>query len=163
MLGCILAGTSSADVMTITAMAQEWAGAPICTMIGSGGRRLPPVSAALVNGAAIHQHDFDDVHDTVTCHPTASTLVPALAAAEQKKGVSGRDLILAVALGSDITSRVSRAVVGAHGHPWYRAPVVGMFGATAAAGKIFGATAEQFVQAFGLALPQIGGTYASLH
>ena len=163
MLGCILAGTSSSDVITIASMVQDWQGAPVCTVIGSGGLRLPPINATLINGAAVHQHDFDDVHDTVTCHPTASTLVPALAAAEQMKRVSGRDLILAVALGSDLTCRVSRAIVGAHGHPWYRAPVVGMFGATAAAAKIFGATAEQFVQAFGLALPQIGGTYASLH
>jgi 2-methylcitrate dehydratase PrpD len=162
-LGCILAGTSSADVATISSMVLAWGGAPICTVIGSGGIKQPPISAAFINGAAIHQHDFDDVHDAVTCHPTASTLVPALAAAEERKGITGRDLILAVALGSDLTCRVSRAILGAHGHPWYRAPVVGMFGATAAAAKIFGATADQFVQAFGLALPQIGGTYASLH
>ena len=162
-LGCIIAGTSSADVATIASMVVGWGGAPICTMIGSGGVKLPPISAAFVNGAAIHQHDFDDVHDAVTCHPTASTLVPALAAAEEQNGTTGRDLILAVALGSDLTCRVSRAIVGAHGHPWYRAPVVGMFGATAAAAKIFGATPDQYLQAFGLALPQIGGTYASLH
>ena len=162
-LGCIIAGTSSADVTTIASMVLGWGGAPICTMIGSGGVKLPPISAAFVNGAAIHQHDFDDVHDAVTCHPTASTLVPALAAAEEQNGATGRDLILAVALGSDLTCRVSRAIVGAHGHPWYRAPVVGMFGATAAAAKVFGATPDQYLQAFGLALPQIGGTYASLH
>jgi 2-methylcitrate dehydratase PrpD len=163
MLGCILAGTSADDVATIAAMVQGWGGAPTCTVLGSGGLRLPPMSAAFVNGAAIHQHDFDDVHDAVTCHPTASTFVSALAAAEEARDVSGRDLILAVALGSDLTCRVSRAIVGAHGHPWYRAPVVGMFGATSAAAKIFGASADQHVQAFGLALPQIGGTYASLH
>ena len=163
MLGCILAGTSADDVATIASMVQGWGGAPTCTVLGSGGLRLPPMSAAFINGSAIHQHDFDDVHDAVTCHPTASAFVSALAAAEEAKGVSGRDLILAVALGSDLTCRVSRAIVGAHGHPWYRAPVVGMFGATAAAAKIFGASADQHVQAFGLALPQIGGTYASLH
>jgi len=162
-LGCIIAGTSTADVATISSMVRAWGGAPTCTVIGSGGLKLPPISAAFINGAAIHQHDFDDVHDAVTCHPTASTLVPALAAAEERQGTTGRDLILAVALGSDLTCRVSRAIVGAHGHPWYRAPVVGMFGATAAAAKIFGATTDQFLQAFGLALPQIGGTYASLH
>jgi 2-methylcitrate dehydratase PrpD len=162
-LGCILAGTSGADVVNISSMVFDWGGAPTCTIIGSGGVKLPPIGAALVNGAAIHQYDFDDVHDTVTCHPTASSLVPALAAAEVRKGVGGKELILAVALGGDLTCRVSRAVVGAHGHPWYRAPVVGMFGATAAAGKVLGATSTQFVEAFGLALPQIGGTYASLH
>jgi 2-methylcitrate dehydratase PrpD len=163
MLGCILAGTSAQDVATIGSMVEGWGGAPTCTVLGSSGLRLPPMSAAFVNGAAIHQHDFDDVHDAVTCHPTASTFVSAVAAAEEIKGVSGRELILAIALGSDLTCRVSRAIVGAHGHPWYRAPVVGMFGATAAAAKIFGASADQHVQAFGLALPQIGGTYASLH
>jgi 2-methylcitrate dehydratase PrpD len=161
-VGCILSGTACTDVVTLKTMAMEWAGAPTCTIIGSGGLRLPPMSAALVNGAAIHQYDFDDVHDGVTCHPTASALVPSLAAAEEKGGVSGKDLILAVAVGGDLTCRVSRAIVGTHGHPWYRAPVVGMFGATAACAKIFGATEDEYLNAFGLALPQIGGTYASL-
>jgi 2-methylcitrate dehydratase PrpD len=161
-IGCILSGTGTSDVLGIVSLVKEWGGAPVCTLIGSGGIRMPPNNAALANGAAIHQYDFDDVHDTVTCHPTASTLVVSLAAAEEKGGASGKDVMLAVALGSDITCRVSRAIVGTHGHPWYRAPVVGMFGATAASAKIFGASEEQYLQAFGLALPQIGGTYASL-
>jgi len=160
--GCILSGTGTADVLPIARLVKGWGGAPVCTLIGSGGVRLPPNNAALVNGAAVHQYDFDDVHDKVTCHPTASALVVALAAAEERGGVCGKDLMLAVAAGSDITCRVSRAIVGTHGHPWYRAPVVGMFGATAASAKIFGASEDQYLQAFGLALPQIGGTYASL-
>src|SRR3954451_10387016 len=81
-LGCILSGTGTPDVLAIVALVKEWAGAPTCTLIGSGGVRLPSNNAALANGAAIHQYDFDDVHDTVTCHPTASSLVVALAAAE---------------------------------------------------------------------------------
>jgi len=161
-LGCILSGTGTSDVLAIVSLVKEWGGAPTCTLIGSGGHRLPSNNAALANGAAVHQYDFDDVHDSVTCHPTASSLVVSLAAAEERGGVSGRDVMLAVALGSDVTCRVSRAIVGTHGHPWYRAPVVGMFGATAASAKIFGANEDQYLQAFGLALPQIGGTYASL-
>jgi 2-methylcitrate dehydratase PrpD len=161
-IGCILSGTGTSDVLAMASLVKEWGGAPTCTLIGSGGFRLPPNNAALLNGAAIHQYDFDDVHDTMTCHPTASTLVVSLAAAEEKGGVNGKDVMLAVALGSDITCRVSRAIVGTHGHPWYRAPVVGMFGATAASAKILGANEDQYLQAFGLALPQIGGTYASL-
>ena len=112
MLGCILAGTSSSDVITIASMVQDWQGAPVCTVIGSGGLRLPPINATLINGAAVHQHDFDDVHDTVTCHPTASTLVPALAAAEQMKRVSGRDLILAVLIHPPARRLLVRRVLG---------------------------------------------------
>ena len=161
-IGCILCGTASEEAAAVRALALRWGGEPTSTVIGSGGRRLPPLGAVLANGSAIHQYDFDDVHDGLTCHPTASTLVPALSVAEERGGVSGRDLLLAVALGNDITARVSRGIKGAHGHPWYRAPVVGIFGATAAAAKILGATERQHVEAMGLALPQIGGTYASL-
>lgn len=161
-LGCILSGTGTADVRAMTSLVKGWGGTPICTLIGSGGMRMPPNNAALLNGAAVHQWDFDDVHDLVTCHPTASAFTVAIAAAEERGGISGKELMVAVAAGSDITCRVSRAIVGTHGHPWYRAPVVGMFGATAAAAKIFNATEDQYLQAFGLALPQIGGTYASL-
>src|ERR1700722_14422654 len=49
-LGCIIAGTSSADVATISSMVIAWGGAPTCTVIGSGGVKLPPISAAFVNG-----------------------------------------------------------------------------------------------------------------
>ena len=92
-LGCIIAGTSSGLIcVTIASMVQTWGGEPTCTIIGSGGIKLPPMSAAFINGAAIHQYDFDDVHDAVTCHPTASSLVPALTAAEVRKGVSGEEI-----------------------------------------------------------------------
>jgi len=45
-LGCIIAGTSTADVATISSMVRAWGGAPTCTVIGSGGLKLPPISAA---------------------------------------------------------------------------------------------------------------------
>jgi 2-methylcitrate dehydratase PrpD len=90
--------------------------------------------------------------------------VPALAVAEELGGVSGKDLIVAVALGNEITSRVSAAIQGtAHDFPWFRAPVVGLFGATAAAAKIMRASRAQHLEALGLALPMVGGTFASLH
>src|SRR5882724_5017210 len=68
-IGCILSGTGTSDTLAIVSLVKEWAGAPTCTLIGSGGVRLPSNNAALANGAAIHQYDFDDVHDAVTCHP----------------------------------------------------------------------------------------------
>ena len=40
-LGCIIAGTSTADVRIISDMVLAWEGAPICTVIGSGGVKLP--------------------------------------------------------------------------------------------------------------------------
>jgi len=162
-LGCILAGTGQPDVRRIATLVKDAAGKNSSTILGSGGVRVPAVAAAFSNGAAIHQYDFDDVHDKAPCHPTSTSLVPALAAAEARGGVHGKELICAVALGNDVTVRLSQAILGnIHDYPWFRAPVIGIFGAAAAAAKIYGATEQQHEEALGLALPQASGTWASL-
>lgn len=163
-LGCVLAGTPCEDVVAIRKVATAWGGRASSTLIGSGGVKVPAASAVLGNGAAIHQFDFDDTHDQAVMHPTSASLMPALALAEQIGNVSGKAVITAVALGNDLSSRVGLATGGGMWeHPWFRAPVIGIFGATAAAAKIMGASAGQHLNALGLTLPQVSGTWASLH
>lgn len=163
-LGCVLAGTACEDVIAIRALAQKWGGATTSTVIGGDGLKVPPANAVLANGSAIHQFDFDDTHDKAVMHPSSASLIPALAVAEEKGGVSGKEIITAVALANDLSSRVGLATRGRMwDHPWFRAPVIGIFGATAAAAKIMGASADQHLNALGLTLPQVSGTWASLH
>jgi len=163
-LGCVLAGTGCEDVVAIRTLTAKWGGRPSSTVIGQAGLKVPPASAVLANGAAIHQFDFDDTHDRAVMHPSSASLVPALAVAEEIGGVSGKQVITAVALANDISSRVGLATRGRMwDHPWFRAPVIGLFGATAASAKIMGASAEQHLHALGLTLPQVSGTWASLH
>ena len=163
-IGCLLAGTACAEVETITALMQRWGGQASSTVIGYGGLKVPPASAVFANGSAVHQYDYDDTHDAAICHPTSASLVPALAVAEERGDVTGRDIITAVALGNDLTSRVAGAIIGRTiDHPWFKAPVCGLFGATAASAVILGASEEQHLHALGLTLPQVGGTWASLH
>ncbi len=126
-------------------------------------RWLRPKGAALYNAAAIHQYDFDDVHDRAPCHPGSTSVVPALALAEARGGLGGKALIASDALGIYLTIRESLANSGkVHDYPWFRAPVVGLFGATAAAAHMLGASRDQHLNALGLALPMVGGTFASL-
>jgi len=161
-LGCILAGSGAPEAAPIVDLVADRAGRPAATVIGQG-LRVPAESAVLANAATIHQYDFDDTHDTAICHPTSATLIPALALGEQIGGVGGRELITAVALGNDLVSRTALAIRGRLvDYVWFRAPVVGMFGASAAACKVAGASAEQVADAFGLVLPMIGGTLSSL-
>ena len=162
-IACALAGTGNAEIAAVGGLVEDWAGKPLCTLIGRGGQKASPEQATLLNAAMVHQHDFDDVHDIAPCHPSSTSVLPALAVAEAKGGVDGKTFITAVALGNDLTSRVSLAIHGnVHDYPWFRAPVVGIFGATAAAAVILGADREQTLNAFGLALPAVGGTWASL-
>ncbi len=163
-LGCVFAGTACEDVIAIRRVAAKWGGRATSTVIGSGGAKVPAASAVLANGAAIHQFDFDDTHDRAVMHPSSASLMPALAVAEELGGVSGKAVITAVALSNDLSSRVGLATRGRMwDHPWFRAPVIGLFGATAASAKVMGATAGQHLDAMGLTLPQVSGTWASLH
>lgn len=163
-LGCVLAGTACADVVAIRKVVTGWGGAASSTVIGGGALKVPAAGAVLANGAAIHQFDFDDTHDQAVMHPSSASLMPALAVAEGMGGTSGKAIITAVALGNDLSSRVGLATRGRMwDHPWFRAPVIGLFGATAAAAKVMSASAEQHLNALGLTLPQVSGTWASLH
>ena len=102
------------------------------------------------------QYDFDDTHDTAVLPcPDRRQYSPALAVAEAAGGVSGRELVTAVAAGVDLSSRLGLAIDGTLWEfPWVRAPVVGIFGAALAAGKVLGLDATQLNQALGLALPR---------
>src|SRR5262245_42509815 len=64
------------------------------------GTRLPAPQAALLNASMGHALDFDDTLDTGgSIHPGVSVLGSILAVADSLGGVSGRDILLAVALG----------------------------------------------------------------
>lgn len=163
-IGCVFAGTACEDVIAIRGLTRKWGGRASSTVIASGGEKVPAGSAVLANGSAVHQFDFDDTHDTAVMHPTSASFTPALAVAEDIGGVSGKTLITAVALANDLSSRIGLATRGRMwDHPWFRAPVIGIFGATTAAAKVYGASAEQHLNALGLTLPQVSGTWASLH
>ena len=163
-IACIIAGTSGEEFQAVVGLMEQWGGEPSATVIGSGGKKVPPDNAVLANGAAVHQYDFDDTHDTAVCHPTPASFMAAFALAEEKGNVSGRELITAVALGNDLTSRVALAITGRlNSYQWIRASIAGIFGATAASARVLGADADSHRHALGLALPQTAGTLASLH
>jgi 2-methylcitrate dehydratase PrpD len=62
---------------------------------------------------------------------------------------------LAVALGLDVSCRIALACTLDRG--WHRTAAIGVFGATAAAGKLIGLTPEQMLAAFGIAYSHAAG------
>jgi 2-methylcitrate dehydratase PrpD len=111
--------------------------------------------AALANGAMAHALDFEDAFDAAPCHPNASLLPAALAVMQEGAGVSGRDFLAAIALGCDLVCRLGLALrrpMEAGG--WYPPPILGVFGATAAAARLRRLDTRQTLDAFSLALCQ---------
>lgn len=162
-LACIIAGTDGEEWSRVVSLVSDWGGKPLSTVVGAGLKTTPDY-AVLANGSAVRQYDFDDTHDEAVCHPTPASLIPALAIAEATGGVSGKELVAAVALSNDLSCRIALAITGRlTDYPWFRASIVGIFGAAAASAKILRADAERHYNALGLALPQASGSMASLN
>jgi len=123
-------------------------------ILGAGGRASLAL-AALANGSLAHAMDYEDAHEETRTHPNAAAIAAALPLAEHL-GVSGRELITAVALGCDVVCRLARALVSEGAPPpgFYQPAIVGTFGATTVAAKLLKLTTEQILDAWSLALCQ---------
>jgi 2-methylcitrate dehydratase PrpD len=119
-------------------------------------KRVPATTAALINGYQIHCQEYDCVHEGAVLHPLATTLPAVIAFAEKTGGVSGKDLITAVAVGVNISAGLGIASRSAM--TFFRPATAGGFGATAAVGRLMGLSHESLVQAFGLQYAQTSGT-----
>ncbi|MBI2916769.1 MAG: MmgE/PrpD family protein [Chloroflexi bacterium] len=156
-LGCLLAAsTLEPACRPLVELAQEAGGKPESSVLVFGGRVSAPW-AAFANGALVHALDYEDVTDSPGGHPIAGTLPAALAIAERLGNVTGRQFITALALGQDIVVRLGKARTRDNGS-WMSPSLFGLFGGTAAAGKLLGLDEERMGAAFGLALHQAGGS-----
>jgi 2-methylcitrate dehydratase PrpD len=129
------------------------------------GRRDPTVQRiaetledpAVVNAAAITAYDYDDTHLRTVIHPSAPG-AGALFAMAGEKGMAGVDFLHAFVLGVETACRIGNAVSPGHyAKGWHITGTCGVFGAAAAAGKIFKLNAAEFRNALGIAATQSAG------
>jgi 2-methylcitrate dehydratase PrpD len=166
-LGCMLGGSASPGIDELFAVLLRWGGLAESRVL-LRGIRLPAPQAALLNASMGHALDFDDTLDTGgSIHPGVSVLSAALAVCDSRPpsdrrtatraqdGITGRDLLLAVALGLDVSCRIALASTLDRG--WHRTAAIGIFGAAATAGKLLDLTPEQMLAAFGIAYSHAAG------
>ncbi|CAN7321488.1 MmgE/PrpD family protein [Massilia sp. LjRoot122] len=126
--------------------------------------RLPAEKAARLNAAMAAALEFDDTYEPSLLHASCTIVPVALALAEQAaaggRKVDGKELIAAVAAGTDAACRLSRAgspgispfIVG-----WDPTPMYGFLASSMVAARLMGLTREQAVSAVGLAYHQLSG------
>src|SRR4249920_178028 len=126
------------------------------TLVGRSEKVLPS-TATLINGAASHALDYDDVNFSMGGHPTV-TVVPALLALGEQTKASGRLFIESFVAGYETSGRVGRLVAPNHYQRGFHSTgTVGSFSATAAAGRMLGLSDTQLAVAFGIAATQAAG------
>src|SRR6516225_8427324 len=155
-LGVALAGAEDELVRLLLSELSEAGGAPQASIIGHP-TRLPVVSAALVNGAASHALDYDDVNMAMPGHPSVAIL-PGLLALAELEGSSGREVITAFVAGYETACRIGAALQPGHYNLGFHSTgTVGCFGAAAACARLLGLDAEATAMALGIAGTQAAG------
>jgi 2-methylcitrate dehydratase PrpD len=160
-LGVMLPPTTLVNTcIAVYELMNEAGGKTESTLVGFGGK-APCWIAAYVNGSLTHAIDFDDCVglEKPLMHPTGSSLPAALAIAERKGKVSGKEFITAVALGNDLSVRLAACLKGnvIFGYPYFPITTFGVYAATAVAGKLLGLSETQTINALGLALNRVSG------
>src|SRR5947209_15897309 len=151
----MLGGSGSPAIGELFAVVSRWGGLAESRVL-LRGVSLPSPQAALLNANMGHALDFDDTLDTGgSIHPGVSVLGAVLSISDSLGNVTGTELLLAVALGLDVSCRIALASTLDRG--WHRTAAMGVFGATAAAGKLMDLSADQMLHAFGIAYSHAAG------
>lgn len=114
------------------------------------GSPAPARTAALLNGAAAHVAEVDDIYSPGLYHPGAPTIAAALAVAEARD-VDGPTLLRAVTVGYEIGDRLAEAVAPTHYEFWHTTGTVGAVGASAAVAELLALDADRFAHALATA------------
>src|SRR5215204_4725864 len=124
-------------------------------------QRTSPLFAALVNGAASHVVEQDDLHNASVFHP-ATVVFPAALAAAQQTRASGRDLISASVAGYETGVRVGSYLGRSHYKVFHKTGTAGTLAAAAAVSHLLGADEEVMLHALGSAGTQAAGLWEFL-
>jgi 2-methylcitrate dehydratase PrpD len=155
-IGVSLAASGLApEVRPFVEIAKGSGGRAEASILGFGGK-TSAAFAAFANGAMAHAVDYEDSFDANPCHPNASLVPAALAIAEARGVIDGSTFLSSMAVGCDLVCRIGlslRQTMEESG--WYPPPILGAFGAVAAAAKLRSLSADQIKDALSLALCQV--------
>jgi 2-methylcitrate dehydratase PrpD len=155
-LACAVAGAGDPLVGMLLDEMAEAGGAGQASVVAHAAR-LPALAAALVNGAAGHALDFDDVNIAMPGHPSVAVLPGLLALAELKRS-SGREVLTAFVAGYETACRLGAALSPGHyALGFHSTATIGSFGAAAACARLIGLDAAATATALGIAGTQAAG------
>jgi 2-methylcitrate dehydratase PrpD len=159
-VACMLAGHRGEETGQVAAFASALAQSKESSIVG--GDHLSLAGATLLNGYLVTAVTMCDVHRPTLTHITPEVMPPALAIAE-RDGLSGRDLLVALAAGCEVATRVGLGwdFPEARKRGWHGPGVIGPFGAAAAVGRLLNLDGETMARAYGLAGSQAAGTFAA--
>lgn len=160
-IGTSVAGAASPGSDAVIAFARQMGGCAESTVLGFGDR-LPASLAGLVNGVLAKALEYEDKFwlDNFHAYSIGTAVVPAaLAVAEHVGQVSGKELLAAVALATDLQARMVKSATGCVATGWNATYCFSSLGAAMVAIRLLKLDQEQAMNAMGLAYAQVTGNY----
>ena len=143
-IGCGLGASDAVPVRAARDLALEVHGSSPATLLGTTDTTTPDM-AAFVNGVMVRYLDFNDSYNGKdVAHPSDN--IPAVLAAAEAHGASGRQLIAAVALAYEVQAAWVDSFQLASGGVWDQAAYAAI-SAPLGAGRVIGLTLEQLAEA----------------
>ena len=164
--GSALAGKGARPVETIARFAASMAPAYAADHPGAAEVLInrsftSPYFAAMVNAAASHVAEQDDVHNGSVFHP-ATVVFPVAVALAQSLGRSGAELLAASVAGYEVGIRVGEFLGRSHYKVFHTTGTAGTLAAAATAGSLLRLDAAQMQHALGSAGTQSAGLWEFL-
>jgi 2-methylcitrate dehydratase PrpD len=160
-MGSALAGKGARPVVALERFAVEMGPSSGPSEIVPSGGGTSPLFAALINGAASHVAEQDDVHNGSVFHP-GTVVFPAVLAVAQSEGVSGRELLVAAIAGYEVGIRVGEFLGRSHYKIFHTTGTAGTLASAAAVAKLLELDADGTQHALGSAGTQAAGLWEFL-
>ena len=156
-----LAGKDARPTRVMERFAAEMgpAGGPAEILVSR--QRTSPVFAALINGAASHYVEQDDLHNSSVLHP-GTVVFPAVLAAAQDVGATGKELIAASVAGYECGVRVGEFLGRSHYKIFHTTGTAGKLAAAAGVAHILKLDADRMQHALGSAGTMAAGLWEFL-
>lgn len=165
-IGCAIGGANAPGNSMIRDLLREWGGSKEATILVHGVK-APAHDAAWVNSIMTRSFDYGAVIPFIADKPVpahvSETTVPTAITMAEWKHAGGKELITALILGDDITTRLSAASDYVPSLGWDSPGTVNKYGATAIAGKLLGLNERQMLNAFCIILHQLAGSFQGIN
>src|SRR5688572_14616004 len=148
-IGLSLAGSATSFGRSTRAAALAQATGGPSRLVGTG-ERTGVAAAAFANAACAQALEFDDTHNESIVHMSSPSVAAALALSETRP-VKGRDAIVAVAIGNEISCRVGVVAPGQfHRRGFHPTGLFAPFGVTYLAGRLLALDPDTVARAAGI-------------
>jgi 2-methylcitrate dehydratase PrpD len=161
-VGCTIGGANASGCSELRELVREWSGKGEATVL-IHGEKAPAHNAAMINSIMARAYDYGVFtpyigEKPIWVHNDESTVPTAITVSDWTHA-GGQELLTALILGDDITTRITAASTRPVSSGWDNPGTSTKFGTTAVAGKLLGLNERQIVHAWGIVLNQLAGSF----